>query len=92
MTIAKGCYGVLEMIMKIVNTVNLICKQSEVAQDGQKEYADSHRRFLEFHIREVMFMKISPFISVIQFSTQGKLNPIFTSPFNVIDRVRKVPY
>nr|GFD40387.1 putative reverse transcriptase domain-containing protein [Tanacetum cinerariifolium] len=58
----------------------------------QKSYADKHRRSLEFHPGDHVFLKVSPARGVRRFGIKGKLSPRFIGPFNILDRVGEVSY
>ncbi|GJY99409.1 retrotransposon protein, putative, ty3-gypsy subclass [Tanacetum coccineum] len=57
------------------------------AQTRQKSYADRHRRVLEFHPGEHVFLKVSPTRGVRRFGTKGKLSPRFIGPFEILIRL-----
>ncbi|GJV09997.1 retrovirus-related pol polyprotein from transposon 17.6 [Tanacetum coccineum] len=56
------------------------------AQTRQKSYADRHRRVLEFHPGEHVFLKVSPTRGVRHFGIKGKLSPRFIGPFEILIR------
>nr|GFC26788.1 putative reverse transcriptase domain-containing protein [Tanacetum cinerariifolium] len=58
----------------------------------QKSYADKHRRSLEFHPGDHVFLKVSPARGVRRFGIKGKLSPRFIRPFEILDRVGEVSY
>lgn len=62
------------------------------AQSRQKSYADYHRRDLEFHVGDMVFLKVSPWKGVIRFGKKGKLSPRYIGPFEVLEKVGEVAY
>ncbi|GJY91681.1 hypothetical protein Tco_0507463 [Tanacetum coccineum] len=64
----------------------------QAAQDRQKSYADRKRKLMEFEIRDIVMLKVSPWKRVIRFGKRGKLNPRYVRPFKVIAKVGKVSY
>jgi len=50
----------IELINLTKEIVNIMRKRLKVAQDGQKSYADTRRRSLEFVVGDHVFLKVSP--------------------------------
>ncbi|GKE13271.1 putative reverse transcriptase domain-containing protein [Tanacetum coccineum] len=50
----------------------------------QKSYADVRRKPLEFKVRDMVMLKVSPWKGVIHFGKQGKLNPRYIGPFKIL--------
>ncbi|XP_028108395.1 uncharacterized protein LOC114307198 [Camellia sinensis] len=55
-------------------------------------YSDTRRRDREFQIGDRVFLKISPTRGVIRFGKQGKLNPRYIGPFEILKRIGFVAY
>jgi hypothetical protein len=47
---------------------------------------------LEFEIRDLVFIKVSPIKGAIRFGKTGKLVPEYIGPFRVLERIRTVVY
>ena len=58
----------------------------------QTSYADYRKRDLEFEEGDTMYLKISPIKGVVRFGKQGKLNPRYVDPYEIVKRVGKVAY
>ncbi|KAD3640196.1 hypothetical protein E3N88_29419 [Mikania micrantha] len=62
------------------------------ARDRQKSYADRRRKPLEFQVGDKVLLKVSPWKGVIRFGKQGKLNPRYVGPFEILKRIGPVAY
>ncbi|GJS95803.1 hypothetical protein Tco_0802771 [Tanacetum coccineum] len=47
---------------------------------------------MEFNVRDIVMLKVSPWKGVIRFDKRGKLNPRYVGPFKVLAKVGKVAY
>ena len=47
---------------------------------------------LEFEIEDQVFLKLSPRKGVVRFGKQGKLNPRYIGPFEIVDGIGPVAY
>ncbi|XP_073051330.1 uncharacterized protein [Primulina eburnea] len=54
--------------------------------------ADKRKRELEFAVGNHVFVKVSPMKDVMRFCKQGKLNPRFIGPFEVLERIGTLAY
>ncbi|GJT06083.1 putative reverse transcriptase domain-containing protein [Tanacetum coccineum] len=52
----------------------------------------AERKPMEFQVRDIVMLKVSPWKGVVCFGKRGKLNPIYVRPFKVLDKVRAVAY
>ncbi|GJT28849.1 putative reverse transcriptase domain-containing protein [Tanacetum coccineum] len=64
----------------------------QAARDRQKSHADIRRKPLEFQVGDKVMLKVSPWKGVIRFGKRGKLNPHYTGPFKILDKVGTVAY
>ena len=81
-----------EIVQTTVDKVNIIRARLKAAQDRQKSYADKRRKDLEFEVEDRVFLKLSPWKSVVRFGKQGKLSPRYIGPFEIVERVGPVAY
>ncbi|GJS51335.1 putative reverse transcriptase domain-containing protein [Tanacetum coccineum] len=69
-----------------------IKQRIQVARDRQKSYADLKRKPMEFHVGDRVMLKVSPWKGVVRFGKQGKLNPWYVGPFQVLAKAGAVAY
>ncbi|XP_073121631.1 uncharacterized protein [Henckelia pumila] len=81
-----------ELVQTTVEKVSIIKERLKAAQDRQKSWADMKRRPLEFDIGEKAYVKVSPMKGVIRFGKNGKLNPRYVGPFEILDNVGTLAY
>jgi hypothetical protein len=81
-----------EMIQDMKDKISVIRKRMLTAQSRQKNYADKHRRQLEFDMGDLVYLKVSPMKGVIIFGKKGKLSPRFVGPFEVKEVIGLVAY
>ena len=49
-------------------------------------------RELEFHVGDLVFLKVSPMKNVMRFGRKGKLSPRYVGPFEVLEKVGALEY
>nr|GFA14249.1 putative reverse transcriptase domain-containing protein [Tanacetum cinerariifolium] len=64
----------------------------QASRDRQKSYADLNHKPMEFQIRDMVMLKVSPWKGVVRFGKRGKLNPKYAGPFKVLDKVGTIAY
>ncbi|GJY32628.1 putative reverse transcriptase domain-containing protein [Tanacetum coccineum] len=69
-----------------------IKKRIHAARDRKKSLADRNRKPVEFQVRDMVMLKVSPWKSVICFGKRGKLNPRYIRPFKVLAKIGMVAY
>ena len=72
--------------------VKVVRDNLKIERYRQKSYADNRRRDLQFEIGDLVFLKISPWKSVLRFGRRGKLRPRYIGPYEIITRVGPVGY
>nr|GEV78980.1 putative reverse transcriptase domain-containing protein [Tanacetum cinerariifolium] len=53
----------------------------QAARDGQKSYADSKSKPMNFQVSDMVMLKVSPWKVVVCFGKREKLNPRYIGPF-----------
>ncbi|KAL5577180.1 hypothetical protein UlMin_018879 [Ulmus minor] len=81
-----------EFVEDTTQALKKIQTRMKSAQSRKKSYADKRRRPLEFQVGDLVFLKVSPFKGVIRFGKQGKLNPRYIGPYEILERVGKTAY
>nr|GEX23720.1 reverse transcriptase domain-containing protein [Tanacetum cinerariifolium] len=57
-----------------------------------QETMEKIRNPMEFEVRDMVMLKVSPWKGVVRFGKRGKLNPRYIRPLKVLAKVRKVTY
>ena len=83
---------VLELVHITLEKVKVVRDNLKKVRNRQKSYANNRRRDLQFKTGDPVFLKISPWKSVLRFGKRGKLNPRFIGPYEIISKVGPVAY
>ncbi|XP_070022203.1 uncharacterized protein [Nicotiana sylvestris] len=81
-----------DLVQDALDKVKIIQDRLRTAQSRQTSYTDCEVHDKAFMFSERVLLWVSPMKGVIRFGKRGKLSPRFTSPFEFLDRVRKVAY
>ena len=81
-----------EIIQITVDKIQVVKQCMKAAQDRQKNYADLHRRDIEYAVGDKMFLKVSPWKGILRFGRHGKLSLRYIGPYEVIERVGPLAY
>nr|GEV25474.1 putative reverse transcriptase domain-containing protein [Tanacetum cinerariifolium] len=81
-----------EIIQETTEKIVQIKQRLQAARDRQKSYVDVRRKPLEFHVRDKVMLKVSPWKGVVRFGKRGKLNPHYIGHFKVLAKVGTVAY
>nr|GFC28945.1 putative reverse transcriptase domain-containing protein [Tanacetum cinerariifolium] len=82
----------LEIIHETTEKIVQIKSRIQAAHDRQKSYADLKRKPMDFQVGDKVMLKVSPWKGVVRFGKQGKLNPRYIGPFQVLSKVGNVAY
>lgn len=80
--------SVQKQFMNLLEKVCVIRDRLITAYSQQNSYPDN----IEFELRDIVYLKISPMREVMRFGKNGKLNPRFVGFYKVIQKARKVGY
>ena len=64
----------------------------KAASDRQKLYADLKRKYIEYKVRDKVFLKVSLWRKILRFGKKGKLSPRFIGPYKILERIGSVVY
>ena len=81
-----------EIVQVTCDKIKVIRDRLKIAQDRQKSYADNRRRDLKFEVRDMVFLRISPWKGVLRFRKRGKLSPRYIGPYRIVERIGEVAY
>lgn len=81
-----------DMVRETSEAIELAKMRMKAAQDRQRQYADGKRKFVEFSIGELVYVKISPMKGVMRFGYKGKLSPRYIGPYPIIGVIGTVAY
>ncbi|GKC42528.1 putative reverse transcriptase domain-containing protein [Tanacetum coccineum] len=81
-----------EIIHETTENAIQIKNRIQAARDHQKNYADVRCKPLEFQLRDMVMLKVSPWKGVIRFGKRGKLKPCYIEPFKILAKVGTVAY
>ena len=81
-----------DLIQETEEKVKMIRERLKVANDRQKSYVDMKRKDIRYEIGKKVFLKVSPLKKVMRFRKNGKLNPRFIGPYEVIEKVGPMAY
>nr|GEY69000.1 reverse transcriptase domain-containing protein [Tanacetum cinerariifolium] len=81
-----------ELIRETTKKIIQIKKRLITARSRQKSYVDMRRKPMEFDVRDMVMLKVSPWKGVIRFIKRGRLSPRYVGPFKIIERISLVAY
>ncbi|GKE56044.1 putative reverse transcriptase domain-containing protein [Tanacetum coccineum] len=81
-----------EIVHETIEKIFQIKKCIQAAYDSQKSLSNRNRKLMEFQVRDMVRLKVSPWKGVIRFSKREKLNPHYIGPFKVLTKVGTVAY
>jgi hypothetical protein len=81
-----------DMLKEMEQQVIQINKSMKIAQDRKKIYADRKRTPREFKTGDHVYLRVRPKKSSLRMGACAKLEPRYSGPFEVLDRVGHVDY
>jgi hypothetical protein len=81
-----------ELVIEAEDKVKTIQTNLKAAQSRQKSYADIRRRPIQFQIRDLVYLRVSPTQGVQRFGVKGKLAPRYVGPFEITKICGPVAY
>ncbi|GKA20940.1 putative reverse transcriptase domain-containing protein [Tanacetum coccineum] len=81
-----------EIVRETTEKIFQIKQRIQAPRDRQKSFADRNRKPLEFQVRDMVMLKVSPWKGVIRFGKRGKLSPRYIGPFKILAKVGTISY
>ncbi|GJX14558.1 putative reverse transcriptase domain-containing protein [Tanacetum coccineum] len=81
-----------ELVQETTEKIFQIQERLKTARSRQKSYADKRRKPLEFKVGDRVLLKVSPWKGVVRFGKKGKLASWYVRPFEIVERVGRVPF
>ncbi|KAM2751224.1 hypothetical protein EV2_000417 [Malus domestica] len=81
-----------EIVEETTQNIQVIKSNLKAAQDRQKSIADKHAIDQVYKVGDWVFLKLSPWRSVVRFGKKGKLSPRYIGPYLITERVGEVAY
>ena len=69
-----------DILRKAEEQVQLVRERLKTAKSRQKSYADTHRRQVDFQVRDHVYLRVTPLKGTKRFHVKGKLAPRFIGP------------
>nr|GEU69352.1 hypothetical protein [Tanacetum cinerariifolium] len=84
--------GRITFVRETTEKIIQIKHRLQALRDRQKSYADKRHKPIEFQVRDMVMLKVSPWKGVIRFDKRGKLNLRYIGPFKILAKVGTVSY
>ena len=79
----------LELVQETMDKIRVICDRLLTTQSRQKSYVDHRRKPLEFHIRDHVFLCVTPQKGVFRFGKRGSLLQDILAPLKSFKRLER---
>ena len=81
-----------DLVKDTEEKVQIIQQRLKAVSDRQRSYANLKRKDIEFEVRDKVFLKVSPWKTILCFGRKGKLSSRFIGPYEILERVRPIVY
>jgi hypothetical protein len=81
-----------DLVVEAEDKVKVIQANLKTAQSRQKNYVDQRRKPLQFQIGDFVYLRVSPTKGVQRFGINGKLDPRYVGPFEILEVCGPVAY
>ena len=72
-----------EEVDKVSREIEIIKKRLQASIDRQKKYIKNRRQPLEFEVRDMVFLKVSPMQGIMRFGMKGIIVKIYYKTLNI---------
>lgn len=81
-----------KMLQNMEQQVQRIRKHLVIAWDRHKKYANSHKIYRQFYVRDKVFLRVFPHKCPIHYEKGYKLAPRFIGPFEILESIGLIAY
>ena len=81
-----------DIVKETEEKVRVIQQRLKAASDRKKSYVGIKRKYIEYKVRDKVFLKVSPWRKILRFGKKGKLSPRFIEPYEILERIGLVAY
>ncbi|CAN6688431.1 unnamed protein product [Malus baccata var. baccata] len=81
-----------KIVDETTQNIQVIKSNLKAAQDRQKSLTDRHATNRVYDVGDWVFLKLSPWRSVVRFGKRGKLSPRYIGPYEITEKIGEVAY
>jgi hypothetical protein len=81
-----------DLVEEAEATIHRIQDNLKAAKSRQETYANKRRRPLEFEVRDLVYLRVSPMKGVKRFGVEGKLAPRYIRLFPILEKCGSTAY
>jgi hypothetical protein len=81
-----------DLVEEAEATIHRIQDNLKAAKSRQETYANKRRRPLEFEVRDLVYLRVSPMKGVKRFGVEGKLAPLYIRLFPILEKCGSTAY